>query len=208
MTVRSATVARAVRSTGRLFAVVVTLLLVAVPVLAQDGGQPRRSVEYVETPPTDMMFDRVDDAAGVWRLDRHVRTSTSETPAAPRAVYVQFGFMSCGPCHVLADLARHQLADDVELVYVHLDDIEMGTDLDPTPTWDRLRVFLDERSEYDGFTGLIRGNSRMMRLLTGPGNPPHALLVHPDGRHVVLRSPTQDEARTVFTEFLSSLSSP
>lgn len=167
--------------------------------------EPNRSIEHVETPPMDMMFDRVDDASSVWRLDSFVATQGNASPATPRAVYVQFGFMSCGPCHHLAEAARVQLGDEVELVYVHLDDIEMGTALDPTPTWERLRVFLAERPEYQGFTGLIRGNSRMMRLLTGPGNPPHALLVHPDGTHVVLRSPPLDEARAVFGEFLAAL---
>lgn len=190
---------------------VVALATHGAPALAQDGAaseQPRRSVETVETPPPSMMFDRVDDASSVWRLDQFVVTQDSEVPATPRPVYVQFGFMSCPPCHVLADLARAQLSDRIELAYVHLDDIEMGTALDPTPTWERLRVFLAEREEYEGFTGLIRGNSRMMRLLTGPGNPPHAMLVHPDGRHVVLRSPTQDEARRVFTEFLADSAAP
>ena len=152
-----------------------------------------------------MAFDRIDDAMGIWRLDRYVRTSGSETPAEPRAVYVQFGFMSCGPCHVLAAHASRVLGDRVERVYVHLDDIEMGDALDPSPTWARLRTFLTEREEYAGYVGLIRGNSRLMRQLTGPGNPPHALLIHPDGSHTILRSPSPEDAETVFRAFLETL---
>ena len=163
-----------------------------------------RSVEHVATPPPAMMFDRIDEGAGVWRLDARARTGSSETPSDPYPVYVQFGFMSCLPCHELASIAQQALRGRVELVYVHLDDIEMGTSLDPTPTWEQLRVFLAEREEYEGFIGLIRGNTRMMHLLTGPGNPPHAMLIHPDGRHTLMRSPTPEVARAAFSDFVEA----
>ena len=191
-------------------ALAAVVLLPASEAVAQTASetQPRRSVEVVATPPADMAFDRIEDGLGVWRLDRHVRTVSSATPAEPRGVYIQFGFMSYGPCHVLAEHASRVLGDQVERVYLHLDDIEMGDALDPTPMWARLRTFLSERAEYAGYIGLIRGNSRLMRQLTGPGNPPHALLIHPDGTHTVLRSPSPADAEQVFQRFLEQLHAP
>ena len=154
-----------------------------------------------------LVFDRVDTNERVWRLSDLVATATSPEPTDSRAVYLQFGFMSCEPCHLLADLARQELGDDVALIYVHLDDVEMNAGGETLPQlWTRLDTFMEENEHYEDFLAVRRGNTNLMYALCDSRAAPSALLVAPNGEYVVLATPTEDEAEDAFEEFRDSLS--
>lgn len=155
------------------------------------------------TPMTELTLDRADQNA-VWRLSSTV-TIDGRAPAAPRGVYVQFGFMGCAPCERLATMATEIFGDRVALIYVHLDDVLAGA-MAPRDIWTRLYE-VTRTGAYEAFVPIRRGSSTMMREMCGANaNPPSGLLISPDGTlHSVLLSPSEDDARAALQAFASTL---
>lgn len=161
-----------------------------------------------DTPPermADVSLDRADQNA-MWRLSDHVLTSDGPPPAIPGAVYLQFGFIGCEPCERLADVANTTLGDRVTRVYVHLDDVLMGSGSRPRQIWKQLYA-VSQAPPYSDFITLRRGSTLLMQSLCGEdAGVPSALLIRPDGTlHAVLNTPDEDAARTHMTAFLQNL---
>lgn len=152
---------------------------------------------------TELTLDRADQNA-VWRLSSAVAID-DRSPATPRGVYLQFGFMGCQPCERLAAVATEILGDRVALIYIHLDDVLAGA-MAPRDIWTRLYE-VTRTGAYASFVPIRRGSSAMMREMCGAGaNPPSGLLISPDGTvHSVLLSPSEDEARAALEAFASAL---
>ncbi len=153
----------------------------------------------------DLTFDRVDTNDRVWRLSDFAITEDGPAPATPRPVYLHFGFMSCAPCHELAARAGETFGDRVELAYAHLDDVELEAAEETLPQlWTRLYHFVEDTPAYQGFVGLRRGNTGLMRLLTGSEAAPCAILIRPDGGFRILVTPSQDEVGPAFAWLLDA----
>lgn len=179
------------------------LTIAAAIALASSTGEQALADEPGDELLPDLTFDRVDTNDRVWRLSDFVPTAGSPGPSSPTPVYIQFGFMSCAPCHVLAERAGDVLGAQVELAYAHLDDVELDEGAETLPQlWTRLYAFMQANSAYEGFVGLRRGNTGLMRLLTGSEAAPAALLVRSDGTYTVLVTPSEAEAAAAFAELL------
>ena len=154
---------------------------------------------------SELRLDRVDSNVQ-WRLSQHVDTVEDGTPAQPRAVYVQFGFMGCEPCNGLAELVNEVLGDRVERVYVHLDDVLLSPQMDTRTLWTDLYHYV-QTGPYAGYITLRRGSSDLMHTWCGnSANPPSALLILPDGTlHATLVSPDSQQARATLQAFLAQL---
>lgn len=150
-----------------------------------------------------LFWDRIDQNA-VWRLSDHVSTDGGPAPAEPKPVYLQFGFLRCPPCVVLANVANEEFGDEVERVYVHLDDLMLQEGYTNRRLWTELLTHA-QAPPYDTFVTVRRGTTRLMRQLCGEeANAPSGLLVLRDGTvFEVLRAPSEDEARASFRRFIA-----
>lgn len=152
----------------------------------------------------NLILDRVDSNDAVWRLSEFVQTQDGPEPTTPRPVYIQFGFMSCAPCHVLARQASDQLDGHAELIYIHLDDVELRAQSLPlNQLWETLYYFMEEEEPYQPFTGMRRGNVQLMESLCGTTAAPDALLILPDGSYEILTS--IEDADAMFAAYLESI---
>lgn len=169
------------------------------------NSSPATAQVATGTQVSELRLDRVDSNAQ-WRLSQHVDTVEDGTPAQPRGVYVQFGFMGCEPCNRLAEVANEVLGDRVVRVYVHLDDVLLSPQMDTRTLWTDLYNYV-QSGPYAGYVTLRRGSSDLMRAWCGGGaNPPSALLILPDGTlHAAMLSPDAGEARSSFQAFIAQL---
>jgi hypothetical protein len=154
----------------------------------------------------DLAFDRVDTNA-VWRLSQVVPVADRPSSAAlPSALYVQFGFLGCAPCEVLAQVANEVFGDRVVRVYVHLDDVVLQPGERPQELWRRLYE-ATRQPPYASFLTMRRGSSEQMHQICGAdANPPSGLLIRPDGTLVeVVRTPDPTAARAIFQRFVQGL---
>lgn len=152
-----------------------------------------------------LMLDRLDENA-VWRLSEYVPTNDGSTPSDPVPLYIQFGFLGCEPCEVLAGIANEELSTDVEKVYVHLDDVLLNAGYTNQRLWRELFEHVQE-PPYDEFVPIRRGNTALMNALCGEdSNAPSGLLLLPSGEvFEVLRSPGPEAGRAAFRRFMAAL---
>ena len=153
------------------------------------------------------VWDRLDENA-VWRLSDQVPTADLPGPSTPVPLYVQFGFLGCEPCTTLAAVANEELGDQVQRVYVHLDDIMIQAGYTNQQLWSELYEYL-QSAPYHTFIPIRRGSSSLMNSVCGAGsNPPSGLLILPSGQvFEVLRSPGVDGGRDAFRRFMAALAS-
>ncbi len=128
-----------------------------------------------------------------WWLSSRVPTLNGKLPKNPRPVWIQFGFKGCKPCEELAAIAIRELPD-AEKVYIHLDNIMLGTsDFPNKPTLWRALAEYGAHPPYDTFTVLYgNGEPLMYTLCGGEAKVPSAILIGADGKVVsVLNIPTE-----------------
>lgn len=155
-----------------------------------------------------LTLDRIDDTSAVWRLGDFVQTADAGAPASPTPVYMQFGFMGCAPCEVLAELANELLPESVIRVYVHLDDVLLhdygGSN---QQLWRQLWQF-STAPPYDTFVTIRRGSTDLMQTMCGPdaSSAPAGLLIQPDGTvFATLTSADEGVATEAFSGFAGTV---
>lgn len=131
-----------------------------------------------------MAFYQLDGQA-FWRLSNHVLTAEGGATPDPRPVYVQFGSVSCEPCHALAAWINERLPDAVLRVYAHIDEVELAENAMPLGRLRRdLQAQMSADEDYSTFLPLVAVPLSLVQALTGSDSLPGGLLILPDGRHV------------------------
>ena len=131
-----------------------------------------------------------------WWLSSRVPTLNGKLPENPRPVWIQFGFKGCKPCEALAVVAIRELPD-AEKVYIHLDNIMLGTPEFPNkPTLWRALVGYAAAPPYDHFTLLYGNGEPLLQAMCGEkAGIPSAILIGADGKVVsVLNTPSESAA--------------
>jgi hypothetical protein len=156
------------------------LLCVGVPTAVQAQELAVRAAG--ELPP--MAFYQLDGRA-FWRLSDSVVTAEGGVPVQPRPVYVQFGSVSCEPCHRLAAWINGRLSSDVVRVYAHIDEVELAENAMPLGQLRReLSQQMASDESYSAFLTLVSVPLSLVQQVTGSVTLPGGLLILPDGRHV------------------------
>ena len=131
-----------------------------------------------------------------WWLSGRVPTANGKAPEKARPVWIQFGFKGCKPCEELALVAVRELPD-AEKVYIHLDNILLGTPEFPNkPTLWRALVDYGAQPPYQTFTMLYGNGEPLLQAMCGEAaGIPSAILVAADGRVLsILNTPTETDA--------------
>lgn len=131
-----------------------------------------------------------------WWLSSRVPTLNGKLPENPRPVWIQFGFKGCKPCEALAVVAIRELPD-AEKVYIHLDNILLGTPEFPNkPSLWRALAEYGAHPPYDTFIMLYGNGEPLLHAMCGDAaNIPSAILVAADGRVLsILNTPTETDA--------------
>ncbi|MCA9297956.1 MAG: hypothetical protein KDA28_02755 [Phycisphaerales bacterium] len=107
-------------------------------------------------------------------------------PNDPRPVFMVFGAHWCEPCHRITEDAAEQLGDDAMIVFVHLDDVDIGMGLGNDEIQEAVEDMVATLPE--GVTVLTRGRITLFSYLTGlelgddiQAALPVALMILPDG---------------------------
>lgn len=153
-----------------------TILFAAVSAAAQTVRSPS------ELPA--LAFYQLDGLAQ-WQLADHAVTEQGGEPRTPAAVYLQFGSVSCAPCHELAAWIGPQLPEGTLAIYGHVDEVELMENGVPLGRMLRqLNEQLGSIEAYARFVTVTNVPSELVRELTGGAGLPGGLFILPDGRHV------------------------
>jgi hypothetical protein len=187
----------------RLSAVLLLSLAVAAPLRADTPPAPEAAVQaatsrraVVGQPLLDFHSRALPFESEEWWLSGRVPTLNGKAPETARPVWIQFGFKGCKPCEALAVVAIRELPD-AEKVYIHLDNIMLGTPEFPNkPTLWRALVEYAAAPPNDDFTMLYgNGEPLMYTLCGGEAKVPSAILIGADGKVVsVLNTPSESAA--------------
>jgi hypothetical protein len=144
------------------------------------------------------------DGEAQWQLADHAVTQEGRTPTQPAAVYLQFGSVSCEPCHELAAWIAPRLPVDAVAVYGHVDEVELVENGAPLGRMLRqLREQLDSIAAYARFLTVTNVPSEVVRELTGGAGLPGGLFILSDGRHVTFTGFTPDELEPLLAWWLA-----
>jgi hypothetical protein len=125
------------------------------------------------------------DGQAQWQLSDHAVTSDGRRPRSPTPVYVQFGSLSCTPCHELAEWIGPRLPYGVMAVYGHVDEVELIENGVPLGRMLReLNEQLNSVATYARFLTVTNVPSEDVRELTHGSGLPGGIFILPDGRHV------------------------
>jgi len=119
-----------------------------------------------------------------WQLADHVVTQAGGVAAAPGPVYLQFGSVSCAPCHELAAWIGPRLPAHALAVYGHVDEVELVEN--GVPLGRMLRELNEQLSQYAAYARFLTVTnvpSETVRELSGGSGLPGGLFILPDGRH-------------------------
>ncbi len=153
--------------------------LVASPALAQSPLEPASAADLPA-----LAYYQLDGQAQ-WQLADHAVTEAGGEPRMPAAVYLQFGSVSCAPCHELAAWIGPRLPADALAVYGHVDEVELMENGVPLGRMLReLNEQLNSIAAYARFLTVTNVPSEVVRELTGGAGLPGGLFILPDGRHV------------------------
>jgi len=125
------------------------------------------------------------DGMAQWQLADHVVTQGGGVATAPVPVYVQFGSVSCAPCHELAAWIAPRLPAHALAVYGHVDEVELVEN--GVPLGRMLRELNEQLSQYAAYARFLTVTnvpSEAVRELSGGSGLPGGLFILPDGRHV------------------------
>jgi len=177
---------------------VAALLLPASPAWAQSNIEPRPASAL-----PSLAYYQLDGQAQ-WQLADHAVTQDGRTPAQPAAVYVQFGSVSCEPCHELAAWIAPRLPADALAVYGHVDEVELVENGAPLGRMLRqVREQLVSIAAYARFLTVTNVPSEVVRELTGGAGLPGGLLILPDGRHVTFTGFAPDQIEPLVAWWLA-----
>jgi hypothetical protein len=151
----------------------------ASPSAAQTAVEPRSAAQL-----PSLAWYQLDGQAQ-WQLADHALTADGRTPSSPAPVYIQFGSVSCAPCHELAAWIGPQLPANALAVYGHVDEVELSENGIPLGRMLRqLNEQLGAIAAYARFLTVTNVPSEVVRGLTGGAGLPGGLFILPDGRHV------------------------
>lgn len=178
---------------------VAALLTTALPARAQSAIEARLASEL-----PSLAYYQLDGSAQ-WQLADHAVTQDGRTPAQPTVVYLQFGSVSCEPCHELAAWIAPRLPAHALAVYGHVDEVELVENGAPLGRMLRqLREQLDSIASYTRFLTVRNVPSEVVRELTGGAGLPGGLFILPDGRHVTFTGFTPNELEPLLAWWLAA----
>ena len=185
----------------RCFAVLLFALSFAAPLRADTpppapSAAPPSRLAVVGQLMLDFHSRRLPFDSSEWWLSSRVPTANGKAPEKARPVWIQFGFKGCKPCEELARVAVRELPD-AEKVYIHLDNILLGTPEFPNkPTLWRALVDYGAQPPYQTFTMLYGNGEPLLQAMCGDkAGIPSAILVAADGRVLsILNTPTETDA--------------
>jgi mono/diheme cytochrome c family protein len=167
----------------RLGLIILWALTCMIPLATARAQQPVSVCDASELPA--LAYYQLDGLAQ-WQLADHALTQAGGTPTNPAALYLQFGSVSCAPCHELAAWIGPQLPPSTLAVYGHVDEVELVEN--GVPLGRMLRQLNEQLSgiaAYARFLTVTNVPMEVVRDLTGGTGLPGGLFILPDGRHTV-----------------------